>query len=52
MQISRASFGSGGSQIGFASAVSVLSVALILLVMAGASLFGKRLPTGVLPWRA
>lgn len=35
-----------------AAAVSVLSVAVILLVMAGASLFGKRLPTGVLPWRA
>ncbi len=35
-----------------AAAVSVLSVVVILLVMAGASLFGKRLPTGVLPWRA
>jgi len=35
-----------------AAAVSVLSVGVILLVMAGASLFGKRLPAGVLPWRA
>ncbi len=35
-----------------AAAVSVLSVAMILVVMAGASLFGRRLPAGVLPWRA
>jgi iron(III) transport system permease protein len=35
-----------------AAAVSVLSVAMILVVMGGASLVGKRLPSGVLPWRA
>jgi iron(III) transport system permease protein len=35
-----------------AAAVSVLSVAMILAVMGGASLFGRRLPSGVLPWRA
>ncbi|MCC6471147.1 MAG: iron ABC transporter permease, partial [Alphaproteobacteria bacterium] len=35
-----------------AAAVSVLSVAMILAVMGGASLIGRRLPAGVLPWRA
>jgi iron(III) transport system permease protein len=35
-----------------AAAVSVLSVAMIVVVMGGASLFGNRLPAGVLPWRA
>lgn len=35
-----------------AAAVSVLSVAMILIVMASASLLGRRLPAGVLPWRA
>lgn len=35
-----------------AAAVSVLSVGLILVVMGGASLFGRRLPAGVLPWKA
>ena len=35
-----------------AAAVSVLSVAMIFAVMGGASLLGRRLPAGVLPWRA
>lgn len=35
-----------------AAAVSVLSVAMILAVMGGASILGRRLPAGVLPWRA
>lgn len=35
-----------------AAAVSVLSVAMIFAVMGGASLLGRRLPPGVLPWRA
>lgn len=35
-----------------AAAVSVLSVVMIFAVMGGASLLGRRLPAGVLPWRA
>jgi iron(III) transport system permease protein len=35
-----------------AAAVSVLSVVMIFAVMGGASLLGRRLPSGVLPWRA
>jgi iron(III) transport system permease protein len=35
-----------------AAAVSILSVVMIFAVMGGASLLGRRLPSGVLPWRA
>jgi iron(III) transport system permease protein len=37
---------------GGAAAVAVLSVAATLGLMAVASLFARRLPRGVLPWRA
>jgi iron(III) transport system permease protein len=41
-----------GGESAAASALAVLTVAVTMAVMWAASLLGRRLPSGVLPWRA